>query len=158
MYLFISMRKYYRMMSLYISIQLEYSNERYQLLESHSNGQKREVDVLREKTQQLSKALTKHQLSLNTVTQDLLTTREKLTKAEISRQTLTSEKHMLMDSEKRVQTQYEHLLREQKGQNVLLMNLQSIQNSMEKNEFEVKTRLGAQIQSLEREVTLLKQI
>ena len=156
-YLFISMRKYYSMMSMYISIQLEYSNERYQLLESHSNGRKREVDALREKTQQLSNALTKHQLSLNTVTQDLLTTREKLTKAEISCQTLTSEKRMLMESEKRVQTQYEHILREQKGQNVLLMNLQSIQNSMEKNEFEVKTRLGAQIQSLEREVTLLKQ-
>ena len=156
-HLFIGMRKYYNMMSLYISIQLEYSNERYQLLESHNNGQKREVDALREKTQQLSNALTKHQLSLNSVTQDLLATREKLTKAEISCQTLTSEKRMLMESEKRVQAQYENLLREQKGQNVLLINLQSIQNSMEKNEFEMKTRLGAQIQSLEREVTLLKQ-
>lgn len=64
---------------------------------------------------------------------------------------------MLAESEKRARVQYEALLREQKGQNVLLMNLQAIQNNMEKNEFEMKTRLGAQIESLEREVILLKQ-
>ena len=55
------------------------------------------------------------QISLNMVTQDLLATREKLTKAEISCQTLTSEKCMLMESEKRMQAQYKNLLREQKS-------------------------------------------
>lgn len=138
-------------------LQLEYSNERYKLLESHSNAQKRELETLRDKSQQVSNTLTKHQLSLNSVTQDLLVTRERLTKSEISCQTLRSEREMLAESEKRARVQYEALLREQKGQNVLLMNLQAIQNNMEKNEFEMKTRLGAQIESLEREVILLKQ-
>ena len=115
------------------------------------------METLRDKSQQVSNSLTKHQLSLNSITQDLLVTRERLTKSEISSQTLRSERDMLSQSEKRARAQYEGLLREQKGQNVLLMNLQAIQNNMEKNEFEMKTRLGAQIESLEREVILLKQ-
>ena len=40
---------------------------------------------------------------------------------------------------------------------VLLTNLQSIQNNLEKTEFETKARLGAQIEGLERELALYKE-
>lgn len=52
---------------------------------------------------------------------------------------------MLSESEGRARTLYENLLQEQRGRNMLLVNLQSIQNNLEKNEFETKTRLGAQV-------------
>ena len=72
-------------------------------------------------------------------------------------QRLQSERDLFADNERRARTQYETVLHERKGQNVLLTNLQSIQNNLERSEFETKTRLGAQIEALEREVALAKE-
>ena len=140
-----------------LSLQLEYANERYKLLESHHAAQKRELEVTREKSTQLSTALSKHQLSQSSITQELLATRERLAKAEVSGQMLKNERDMLAENERRARTQYESLLREQKGQSSLLTNLQAIQNNLERSEFETKTRLRAQIEALEREVALFKE-
>ena len=40
---------------------------------------------------------------------------------------------------------------------MLLTNLQSIQNNLEKSEFETRARLGSQIEGLERELALAKE-
>ena len=40
---------------------------------------------------------------------------------------------------------------------MLLTNLQAIQNNLERGEFETRTRLGAQIEALERELALQKE-
>lgn len=38
-----------------------------------------------------------------------------------------------------------------------MTNLQSIQNNLEKNEFETRTRLGSQMEALERELAITKE-
>ncbi len=63
---------------------------------------------------------------------------------------------MLEVSEKQARVQYESMLKERRGHGELMANLHSIQNNLERSDFETKTRLGAQIQALEREVCLLK--
>ena len=52
---------------------------------------------------------------------------------------------------------YEDVLKERRSQNTLLMNLQSIQNNLERSEFETKSQLGRKIEGLEREVAGYKQ-
>ena len=136
--------------------QLEYANERYQLLDSHHKALKRELDALREKNQQLSTTLSKQQTSVHTATQELFSLQERLSKAEIAYQSMRTERDLLKASERQARSQYNDLLREQKGQNTLLTNLQAIQNNLEKSEFETKTRLGAKIEALEKELVLYK--
>lgn len=95
--------------------------------------------------------------SLSKATQELFSLQEKLTKAELLVQNLKTERNLLQASERQARSQYEELLKEQKGQNVLLTNLQAIQNNLEKGEFETRTRMGSQIEALERELVLQKE-
>ncbi len=136
---------------------MEYANERYGLLEAHNASLKRELQALREKTQQYSNALSLHQSRVDEATRELLATKERLTKAELGSQSLRSERDLLMESEKRARGQLENVLREQKSQTVLLTNIQTIQNNLERTEFETKTRLGSQIESLQREISLQRE-
>ena len=141
----------------FASNQLEYANERYQLLDKQCSDQRREVELLREKNQQLSSSLSKHQLSINSMTQDLLTARDKLARAEVTLQGVTKERDMLGEESRRLRTQYENVMREQKGHSTLLSNLQAIQNNLERTEFETKSRLGVQFETQQKEVTMLKE-
>lgn len=138
-------------------LQLEYANERYQLLETHHSSLRGELDQLRERNQQVSDNRAKVEASLSKATQELFTLQERLSKAELSVQNLRTERDLLRSGEQQARSQYEELLREQRGQNVLLTNLQAIQNNLERGEFETRTRLGAQIEALERELALQKE-
>ena len=64
---------------------------------------------------------------------------------------------MLVEESKRLRTQYENVMREQRGHSTLLTNLQAIQNNLERTEFETKSRQGVQFESLQKEVTMLKE-
>jgi len=66
------------------------------------------------------------------------------------------EKEILSQAERRARQQYESVLSQQKQQNVLLTNLQTIQSNLDQSEFETKTKLGTQIESLERELLLAR--
>ena len=70
---------------------------------------------------------------------------------------MKSERDLLVESERRTRQQYESLLREQKAQNVLLTNLQTIQNNLERSDFETKTRLTSQAEALEKELGIVKE-
>lgn len=48
-------------------------------------------------------------------------------------------------------------MKEQSSQSLLLTNLQTLQNNLERNEYETKSRLGSQIEILEKEAGLLKE-
>lgn len=82
--------------------------------------------------------------------------REKLSKLQIAHQSLKSSYALLETTERQARSQYESLLSEQRNHRELLTNLESIQNNLERSEFETKTRLGAQIHALERELSLTK--
>lgn len=64
---------------------------------------------------------------------------------EVSCHSLRAEKEVLADSERRTREQYDQLLRTQRGQNIVMTNLQTIQNNLERSEFETKTRYEAQV-------------
>ena len=91
------------------------------------------------------------------MTQDLLAARDKLTRAEVTLQGVTKERDMLGEEARRLRTQYENVMREQKGHTTLLTNLQAIQNNLERTEFETKSRLGVQFESVQKEVSMLKE-
>jgi nucleoprotein TPR len=126
-------------------------------LENHHSSLRSELDKLRERNQQMSDNRAKVEVSLSTATQELFSLQERLTKAELSVQNLRTERDLLRSGEQQARSQYEELLREQRGQNVLLTNLQAIQNNLERGEFETRTRLGSQIEALERELALQKE-
>ena len=126
---------------------MENFGERYELLETTYNGLKKEQAALRDKERQLSDFLARHQATIDSLSQELLNAKEKLARAESAQRSLTMERNVLSESEERARMLYENLLQEQRGRNMLLVNLQSIQNSLEKNEFETKAKLGSQVSS-----------
>lgn len=117
---------------------------------------KAELDSIRGKSSQLSGALSSHQERLSATTKELFTAKDKLSRVEVSYQALRSSYQLLEAGERQARQQYESLAKEQRGHAELMINLQSIQNNLDKSEFENKTRLGAQIQGLERELSLAK--
>ena len=57
-------------------LQLEHSNERYEMLDSTHKGLKTELSALRDKEKKVSSMLTRHQVTVDRLTQELLAARE----------------------------------------------------------------------------------
>ena len=125
--------------------QLEYSKERYQLLDTATDGLRSELAALRDKNTQLTHTLTTHQTTITTLTQELLSSRAALSRCEVACGTLRAEHSVLADNERRVKEQYDQLLRSQRGQGSVMANLQTIQNNLERSEYETRNRYEAQV-------------
>ncbi|KAB0395840.1 hypothetical protein E2I00_014646, partial [Balaenoptera physalus] len=139
-----------------ISTQLDFASKRYEMLQDNVEGYRREITSLHERNQKLTAATQKQEQIINTMTQDLRGANEKLAVAEVRAENLKKEKEMLKLSEVRLSQQRESLLAEQRGQNLLLTNLQTIQGILERSETETKQRLSSQIEKLEHEIAHLK--
>lgn len=94
---------------------------------------------------------------MDSLTKELLSSRESLSRLEVRLRSLQSERDLLSESEKRTRRQYDDLMKEQSSQSLLLTNLQTLQNNLERNEYETKSRLSSQIETLEKEAGLLKE-
>uniref|UniRef100_H0WA32 Nucleoprotein TPR n=1 Tax=Cavia porcellus TaxID=10141 RepID=H0WA32_CAVPO len=139
-----------------ISTQLDFASKRYEMLQDNVEGYRREITSLQERNQKLTATTQKQEQIINTMTQDLRGANEKLAVAEVRAENLKKEKEMLKLSEVRLSQQRESLLAEQRGQNLLLTNLQTIQGILERSETETKQRLSTQIEKLEHEISHLK--
>ncbi|KAM6219193.1 nucleoprotein TPR isoform 2-T2 [Rhynchocyon petersi] len=139
-----------------ISTQLDFASKRYEMLQDNVEGYRREITSLHERNQKLTATTQKQEQIINTMTQDLRGANEKLAVAEVRAENLKKEKEMLKLSEVRLSQQRESLLAEQRGQNLLLTNLQTIQGILERSETETKQRLSSQIEKLESEISHLK--
>uniref|UniRef100_A0A8C2MUJ2 Nucleoprotein TPR n=1 Tax=Cricetulus griseus TaxID=10029 RepID=A0A8C2MUJ2_CRIGR len=139
-----------------ISTQLDFASKRYEMLQDNVEGYRREITSLQERNQKLTATTQKQEQIINTMTQDLRGANEKLAVAEVRADNLKKEKEMLKLSEVRLSQQRESLLAEQRGQNLLLTNLQTIQGILERSETETKQRLSSQIEKLEHEISHLK--
>ncbi|XP_064928862.1 nucleoprotein TPR isoform X1 [Columba livia] len=139
-----------------ISTQLEFASKRYEMLQDNVEGYRREITSLHERTQKLTATTQKQEQIINTMTQDLRGANEKLAVAEVRAENLKKEKDILKMSDVRLTQQRESLLVEQRGQNLLLTNLRTIQGILERSETETKQRLTNQIEKLEREISQLK--
>ncbi|KAM5239085.1 nucleoprotein TPR [Ctenodactylus gundi] len=139
-----------------ISTQLDFASKRYEMLQDNVEGYRREITSLQERNQKLTATTQKQEQIINTMTQDLRGANEKLAVAEVRAENMKKEKEMLKLSEVRLSQQRESLLAEQRGQNLLLTNLQTIQGILERSETETKQRLSTQIEKLEHEISHLK--
>ncbi|KAK2186358.1 hypothetical protein NP493_203g01012 [Ridgeia piscesae] len=141
-----------------LASQLEFSNERHKTLVSNIDIYKKEIAALRDKTQRYSVSVMKHEQTVSTQREDLLALQEKLSRAEVRCQSLEAHNAVLKSAETRLVQDRENILREKCSQNLLLANLQTIQvpyidasNNLERAEFETKTKLTRQVESLRQE-------
>ncbi|KAL1280197.1 hypothetical protein QQF64_014797, partial [Cirrhinus molitorella] len=139
-----------------LSTQLEFAFKRYEMLQENVNGFRRETEALRERNQKMTATHQRHEQIIHTMTQDLREANEKLAMAELRVENIRKEKDILKQVENRLAQEKESILTEQRGQNLLLTNLKSIQLSMERSEMETKQRYNNQIQHLEKEIVQLK--
>lgn len=139
-----------------LSSQLDYSEERFNLLQSNADIFKREASLLREKNQKHTTSITQHQHTINTLRQEVMSLQEKLSKAEVLVENLQAERNLLQNVEARLLQEKESLLREKQQQSRLMANLQAVQNNLERLESETNHHLKTQVEKLEKECELLK--
>ncbi|XP_073704186.1 nucleoprotein TPR [Garra rufa] len=139
-----------------LSTQLEFAFKRYEMLQENVNGFRREVEALRERNQKMTATHQRHEQIIHTMTQDLREANEKLVMAEFRVENIRKERDILKQVENRLNQEKGSILTEQRGQNLLLTNLKSIQLTMERSETDTKQRYSNQIQCLEKEIVQLK--
>ncbi|XP_052470885.1 nucleoprotein TPR isoform X1 [Carassius gibelio] len=139
-----------------LSSQLEFAFKRYEMLQDNVNGFRREIEALRERNQKMTATHQRHEQIIHTMTQDLREANEKLVMAELRVENIRKEKDILKQVENRLAQEKESILTEQRGQNLLLTNLKSIQLTMERSETDTKQRYNNQIQRLEKDIVQLK--
>ncbi|XP_069823533.1 nucleoprotein TPR isoform X2 [Dendropsophus ebraccatus] len=139
-----------------ISTQLEFASKRYEMLQDNVEGYRREITTLQEKSQKLSATTQKQEQIINTMTQDLRAANEKLAITEVRAENLKREKELLKMTENRLTQERDSLLVEQRGQNLLLTNLQTIQVTLERSDVEIRQRYTNQIERLEQELSQVK--
>ncbi|XP_051556343.1 nucleoprotein TPR-like isoform X2 [Myxocyprinus asiaticus] len=139
-----------------LSSQLEFACKRYEMLQENVNAYRREIEALRERSQKMTATHQRHEQIIHTITQDLREANEKLAMAEMRIENIRKERDILKQVENRLAQEKESILTEQRGQNLLLTNLKSIQLTMERSETETKQRYNNQIQRLEKEIIQLK--
>ncbi|XP_048832037.1 translocated promoter region b, nuclear basket protein isoform X4 [Brienomyrus brachyistius] len=138
------------------STQLEFASKRYEMLQDNVDGYRREIASLRDTNQKVTSANQKHEQVIHTLTEDLREAKEKLTVADNRHEDLKKERDTLKMVEAQLCREKESMLAEQRGQNLLLTNLQSIQATLEKADLETRQRLNNQIEKQEREITQLQ--
>ncbi|XP_072919390.1 translocated promoter region b, nuclear basket protein isoform X3 [Hemitrygon akajei] len=139
-----------------LSTQLEFASKRYEMLQNNVDGFRREIASLRDRCQKLTTTVQKQEHIINSMTQDLRASNEKLALEETRGENLRKEKDMLKMAEIRLTQERDSKFAEHRGQSLLLTNLQSIQLSLERAETETRQRLNNQIEKQEREIEKLK--
>ncbi|KAM8929908.1 nucleoprotein TPR isoform 2-T2 [Pelodytes ibericus] len=139
-----------------ISTQLEFASKRYEMLQDNVESYRREITSLQEKNQKLSATTQKQEQIINTMTQDLRAVNEKLAVAEVRAENLKREKELFKMAEARLSQERESLIAEQRGQNLLLTNLQTIQVTLDRSDTEIRQRFTNHIEKLEQELAQVK--
>ncbi|XP_012694986.2 translocated promoter region b, nuclear basket protein isoform X3 [Clupea harengus] len=139
-----------------ISTQLEFASKRYEMLQDNVEGYRKEISSLREKGQKMGAVAQKHEQAVNTLTQELCTANEKINMAESRLECLRKERDLLKLTETRLTQEKESTLTQQRGQSLLLTNLQAIQTTLERSETETRQHLNNQIEKQEREIVQLQ--
>ncbi|XP_071005763.1 nucleoprotein TPR-like isoform X6 [Oncorhynchus clarkii lewisi] len=139
-----------------ISTQLEFTSKRYEMLQDNVEGYRKDIATLKEKGQKMAAVAQKNEQTVNTLTEDLRVAQEKLNMAEGRAESLRKERDMLKLVESRLTQEKETMQTQQRGQNMLLTNLKTIQATLERSETDTRQRLSAQIEKQEREIGQLQ--
>eukprot|EP00794_Sanderia_malayensis_P010976 gene10976-12139_t len=135
---------------------LEFLEEKNNMQQKTNEGLKREANALTEKSRGLETALSKAQKEAVFYKQELELANDKRINAEVSVKSLAAEKRLIKETEQRLMQENKTLVEHQRSRNVLLTNLQTIQNNLERQEFTTRNALGGQIENLQLELKSLR--
>ncbi|XP_074653725.1 nucleoprotein TPR-like isoform X2 [Tubulanus polymorphus] len=139
-----------------LSSKLDFANERNAILKTNIENYKKEISVGRDRIQKYNTSVAKHEQSINQLRQELMSSKEQATSVTVQLQNVRTENELLKSIEQRLSEEKQTMMREHQTQNILLTNLQTIQNNLERQEFETKTHKNKQIETLEKEVMILR--
>ncbi|CAD5114207.1 DgyrCDS3352 [Dimorphilus gyrociliatus] len=134
-----------------LSSQLDHAQERSKAIQSNADGYKKESDILRDRNSKLSEMIVKHETVISSLKEQLLSVQGKLSTLEISNENLRSERDHYKSSETQLRREQDSLIANQKSRDVLLANLNSLQERLEKSEMESRTKLEKKVEMAERE-------
>ncbi|XP_065676170.1 nucleoprotein TPR-like isoform X2 [Hydra vulgaris] len=139
-----------------VKAQLDFSNEKYSILMTTTEGYKKEIKALEEKCQSITNSLNKYRVEAESAKQSYHEMREKLITCEVSLKSLSTEKYLIQEAEKRLMQENQSLLDQHRSQSVLLANLQTIQNNLEKQEFDTRISLNKQCEAFQQEMKVIR--
>ncbi|XP_060076894.1 nucleoprotein TPR-like [Ylistrum balloti] len=134
-----------------MSSQVDYSAEKYKVLQGNAEGYRKEIAALRDKVQKYSASVAKHEQTINILRQDLMLSKENFARTDTQAQNLRVEKELLKQSELRLLQDVESMRRERHSQAMLMANLEAIKNNIEHSESETRNRYTNKIDALEME-------
>ncbi|XP_065056789.1 nucleoprotein TPR-like isoform X2 [Rhopilema esculentum] len=131
---------------------IEFLEEKNDSLKRTNDGLTRESEALVMKSRGLETAVSKQQKEAAFYKQELEAANEKLINLEVALKSSDTEKRLMKGTEQRLMQENKTLIEQQRSQNVLLTNLQTIQNNLERQEFETRKALGKQVEELQLEM------
>eukprot|EP01119_Soliformovum_irregulare_P007636 TRINITY_DN2008_c0_g1_i1.p1 TRINITY_DN2008_c0_g1~~TRINITY_DN2008_c0_g1_i1.p1 ORF type:complete len:1535 (+),score=720.34 TRINITY_DN2008_c0_g1_i1:41-4645(+) len=137
--------------------QVEYLTERYNLLKTNTESQSRDVEKFRQKNMELSTSIIQHQQNMEKLSKELSISRQENKRFEIELKTVTSERDVLKGANNSLSLQNASILAEKTQQHNMLDSLQSLLQSKERNDAELRSRLNSNLENLEQERAQLRQ-
>ena len=136
--------------------QAEYNEERFKILNTNTLSYKTQIAALEEKNKTYNSTIIKHEQSIMHLKDETLDAQAKLSKAEVTLENLKKRCEFLQEKEARLLKEREVLNREKQSQAILLSNLESIRNSLERSEVEGKLKVEARLDEALRECGALR--
>lgn len=138
------------------AVTTEYNNERFKILQANINTYKSQISSLEEKNKIYNNTIGKHEISLKHLRDELLNAQKKIATSEVSVENLRMECKLLKDAESRLKCENEVLNRERQGQSILLVNLEMIKASLQRQESENYAKLETRFDDAIRECSALR--
>uniref|UniRef100_A0A8C7GS76 Nucleoprotein TPR n=1 Tax=Oncorhynchus kisutch TaxID=8019 RepID=A0A8C7GS76_ONCKI len=135
-----------------ISTQLEFTSKRYEMLQDNVEGYRKDIASLKEKGQKMAAVAQKNEQTVCVCVDLMFVCPKPFGRAE----SLRKERDMLKLVESRLTQEKETMQTQQRGQNMLLTNLKTIQATLERSETDTRQRLSTQIEKQEREIGQLQ--
>lgn len=132
------------------------ADERYRSLQENIKFAKSENEELRKRSELLQDNLAKQDLRTQHVAEELVQTKSLLESLRSESSNLKAEKQLWKSIEKRLTEENTSLIEEKAKLNALLVNLQTLERERESNAVESQRRLIAQTESLEKELSSLR--
>ncbi|CAO1623341.1 unnamed protein product [Parajaminaea phylloscopi] len=130
----------------------EASDERLRLLQQSADLQRSEANELSKQMRAYQERAARLEASSQTSTEDLMSARKDLERLRYEMANLRAERDLAKSIEQRLVEENSHMVKERAGLNELLRNVQSMQNEIDRNARESKTRLESQVERLEEQV------
>uniref|UniRef100_A0A336LSK8 Nucleoprotein TPR n=1 Tax=Culicoides sonorensis TaxID=179676 RepID=A0A336LSK8_CULSO len=135
---------------------IEFKTEQLKINNKTIEMYKRQIASLEERNKNYEITISRHEISLKTLTEDIVKMQNKLTSTEINLEQLKYENQNLRELEIRYTTEKEFIEKERQNQTLLLQNLETIKTNIQKSEIDGKLKLENSLSELSRESSALR--